>query len=44
MTTSTEYRGRNEIIAQILQTVSDSGIKGISRTLIKDSNYSTDLE
>jgi predicted transcriptional regulator len=34
MPTSKEYRGRDEIITQILQAVGDSGIEGIPRTLI----------
>jgi predicted transcriptional regulator len=35
MATSKEYRGRHEIIRQILQTVNDSGgSEGIPRTLI----------
>lgn len=34
MTTSKEYRGRQEILTQILRTVSNSGSQGIPRTLI----------
>jgi predicted transcriptional regulator len=34
MATPKEYRGRHEIIAHILQTVSESGSEGIPRTLI----------
>jgi predicted transcriptional regulator len=34
MATSKDYRGRNEIITQILQAISASGSKGIPRTLI----------
>jgi predicted transcriptional regulator len=34
MTTSKEYRGRQEILTQILRTVSNSGSEGIPRTLI----------
>lgn len=34
MATSKVYRGRHEIIAQILQTVKESGSEGIPRTLI----------
>jgi predicted transcriptional regulator len=34
MATTKEYRGRHEIFTQILQTVSDSGSKGIPQTLI----------
>ena len=34
MATSKEYRGRHEIIREILQAVSKSGPEGISRTLI----------
>jgi predicted transcriptional regulator len=34
MAASKEYRGRHEIIAQILQTVSESSSEGIPRTLI----------
>jgi len=34
MATSEEYRGRHELIRQILRAVSDSGSEGIPRTLI----------
>jgi predicted transcriptional regulator len=34
MVTSKEYRGRHEIIAQILQDVSNSGSEGITKTMI----------
>ena len=32
--TSKEYRGRHEIIAQILQDVNNSGSEGITKTMI----------
>lgn len=34
MATSKEYRGRHEILTQILQTVSDFGSEGVPPTLI----------
>lgn len=34
MATSKEYRGRHEIIAQMLQDVSNSGSEGITKTMI----------
>jgi predicted transcriptional regulator len=34
MATSKEYRGRHEIIAQILQDVNNSGSDGITKTMI----------
>jgi predicted transcriptional regulator len=34
MATSKDYRGRNEIITQILQAISASGSKGIPKTMV----------
>jgi predicted transcriptional regulator len=39
MATTKEYRGRHEIIAQMLQTASNNGSQGVSKTTIMYKSF-----
>jgi predicted transcriptional regulator len=39
MATTKEYRGRHEIIAQMLRTVGDNGSEGVSKTSIMYKSF-----
>ena len=39
MATSKEYRRRHEIIARMLQTISDSGVEGVPKTSIMYKSF-----